>query len=52
MLVTVITLASVSRILPWQNGQFAGRVTTPVVCELDMLVCVLKNAARPNRCAG
>ena len=37
IVVTVMTFASVSTILPLQNGQLVWRVTGPVKCESGMM---------------
>jgi hypothetical protein len=51
-LVTVMTFASVSMILPLQNGQFVGRVTGSANFGSRMLVFPFLNASNAKECAG
>jgi hypothetical protein len=49
---TVMTLASVSMILPLQNGHAAGRATSSVNRESSMTLCPFSDCSNPNGCAG
>lgn len=50
--VTVMTLASVSMILPLQNGHAAGRATSSANRESGMMLFRVLNSGNLDGCAG